>query len=49
LFGYFHFFFFANIVIGLSTIKKKIIAVSIIYAVPIIMNIIALGFLGWMY
>ncbi len=49
LFGYFHFFFFANIVIGLSTIKKKIIAVGIIYAVPIIMNIIALGFLGWMY
>lgn len=49
LFGYFHFFFFANIVIGLSTIKKKIIAVSIIYTVPIIMNIIALGFLGWMY
>ena len=47
--GYFHFFFFANIVIGLSTIKKKIIAVGIIYAVPIIMNIIALGFLGWMY
>jgi len=49
LFGYFHFFFFANIVIGLSTIKKKIIAVGIIYAVPIIMNIIALGFMGWMY
>lgn len=49
LFGYFHFFFFANIAIGLSTIKKKIIAVGIIYAVPIIMNIIALGFLGWMY
>jgi len=49
LFGYFHFFFFANIVIGLSTIKKKIIAVSIIYGVPLAMNILALGILGWTY
>ncbi|HXK65456.1 MAG TPA: hypothetical protein PK348_04250, partial [Spirochaetota bacterium] len=49
LFGYFHFFVFAIIVIGLSTIKKKIIAVSCIYAVPIIMNIVALGILGWNY
>ncbi|MEJ5362136.1 MAG: hypothetical protein WHV26_08735 [Spirochaetota bacterium] len=49
LFGYFHFFFFAIIVIGLSTIKKKIIAVSCIYAVPVIMNIVALGALGWNY
>jgi hypothetical protein len=49
LFGYFHFFFFANIVIGLSTIKKKIVAVSIIYAVPLAMNILALGILGWTY
>jgi len=49
LFGYFHFFFFANIVIGLSTIKKKIVAVSIIYGVPLAMNILALGILGWTY
>ncbi|MGQ9842859.1 MAG: hypothetical protein ACUVRK_04765 [Spirochaetota bacterium] len=46
LFGYFHFFFFANIVTGLSSIKKKIVAVSIIYGVPLAMNIGALGILG---
>ncbi|MBN2283334.1 MAG: hypothetical protein JXO48_05545 [Deltaproteobacteria bacterium] len=48
-FGYLHFYVAAVIVIGLRTIKAKAITVSIIYAVPIIMNIVAFGFLGWVY
>ena len=49
LFGYFHFFVAAIIVISLKTIKSKIITVSLIYTVPIVMNVIAFGFLGWNY
>jgi hypothetical protein len=48
-FGYFHFFVAALLVIGLKTIRNKIKAVSIIWAVPIIINIICAGFLGWVY
>jgi hypothetical protein len=29
--------------------KAKLTTVGIIYAVPVLMNIIAFGFLGWMY
>lgn len=49
IFGYLEFYVAAVIVIGLRTIKAKAIMVSIIYAVPIIMNIVAFGFLGWVY
>lgn len=49
LIGYFHFFCAAILVISLKTMKNKLITVGIFYAVPIIMNIIAFGFLGWNY
>ncbi len=49
LFGYFHFFCAIILVISLKTMKNKIITMSIIYAVPTIMNILAFGFLGWNY
>lgn len=49
LFGYFHFFCAIILVISLKTMKKKIITISIIYAVPIIMNVLAFGFFGWNY
>jgi len=49
LIGYFHFFCFAILVISLKTIKSKLITVGIIYAVPVFMNILALGILGWRY
>jgi hypothetical protein len=49
LIGYFHFFCFAILVISLKTMKAKLTTVGIIYAVPVLMNIIAFGFLGWMY
>lgn len=47
--GYFEFFCFAILVISLKTMKNKLITVGIIYAVPVIMNILAFGFWGWMY
>jgi len=49
LIGYFHFFCFAILVISLKTIKSKLITLGIIYAVPIVMNILAFGFWGWRY
>jgi hypothetical protein len=48
-FGYFIFYCFAILVISLKTIKRKIMTVGIIYAVPIIMNVLAFGFWGWKY
>ncbi len=48
-FGYLHFFVAAIITISLKTIKKKLIFVGTIYAIPILMNVIAFGFLGWNY
>ena len=48
-FGYFIFFCAAILVISLKTLKSKIITVGMIYAVPILMNIVALGFWGWRY
>ena len=49
LFGYLHFYVAALLVIGLKTLKGKIIAVSVIYAVAVLANALALGFLGWVY
>ena len=49
LFGYFHFFCFAILVISLKSMKAKLTTVGIIYAVPIIMNTLAFGFWGWNY
>ncbi len=49
LFGYFHFYVAAILVIGLSSLRKKIIAVGAIYAVAIVANVVAMGILGWVY
>ena len=49
LFGYLHFYVAVILVLSLKTTKKKIIAVSTIYAVAIFMNILAFGILGWYY
>jgi hypothetical protein len=48
-FGYFHFFCFAILVISLKSMKAKLITLGLIYAVPILMNILAFGFWGWNY
>jgi hypothetical protein len=49
LFGYFEFFAAINFVLGLATIRKRLSAVGLIYAVPIVMNIVGMGLLGWRY
>ncbi|HDP79297.1 MAG TPA: hypothetical protein ENN21_00475 [Spirochaetes bacterium] len=49
LIGYFHFFCFAILVITRKTMKSKIAILSVIYGVPLVMNIIAFGFMGWRY
>lgn len=48
LLGYFLFFAGAATVISLKSVKSKVLMVSVIYAVPIVMNIIG-GCLGWVY
>ena len=48
-FGYFHFYVAAILVVGLSTLKKKLVAVGCIYAVAVVANVVALGLLGWVY
>ena len=47
--GYFIFFVAAIIVISVKTMKAKLTTVGIIFAVPILMNVLALGFWGWQY
>jgi len=49
LIGYFHFFVGAIIMLSLKKFKSKLIMLGIVYAVPIIMNIIGMGILGWTY
>ena len=49
IFGYLYFYLGAWFVISRKTIKSKIITLIIIYSVPIIMNIIAFGIMGWVY
>jgi hypothetical protein len=49
LIGYFHFFCFTILVITRKTLKTKLMIVGTIYAVPVVMNIVALGLLGWNY
>jgi hypothetical protein len=47
--GYLQFFCFAILVISLKSMKAKLTTVGIIYAVPVIMNVLAFGFWGWRY
>jgi len=49
LFGYFHFYVAVILVLGLKKNRSKIVAVSVIYLIAILMNVIAFGFLGWYY
>ena len=47
--GYFEFFAAINIVLGLSTIRKKVSVIGVMYAVPAVMNVIGFGIMGWRY
>jgi hypothetical protein len=35
--------------LDMKTTKHKVIFIAVIYAVPIVMNVLALGILGWQY
>jgi hypothetical protein len=48
-FGYFHFYVAALLVIGMKSIKNKIKTVSIIWAIPVMVNIFGAGIMGWVY
>jgi hypothetical protein len=47
--GYFEFFAAVNLVTGLKTTGRKVSAVGIIYAVPIVMNVLGFAVFGWKY
>ncbi|MFZ5562586.1 MAG: hypothetical protein ACOZBW_00930 [Thermodesulfobacteriota bacterium] len=49
VFGYFAFFCWIILVITRKTIKARLAIVAGLYAVPAIMNILALGLWGWNY
>jgi hypothetical protein len=49
LFGYLHFYLGAVFVISRKTLKEKWTWIGIIYTVPVIMNIIGMGFMDWTY
>ena len=49
LIGYFHFYVAVILVIGMKTNLRKILAISLSYSVPIIMNVIAKGIFHWAY
>lgn len=49
LFGYFHFFVAALIVISLKSMRSKIVVVSSLYVIAIVMNIFGMGIMGWVY
>ncbi len=49
LFGYFEFYVAVILVLSLKKTAKKVLAVSLIYAVPILMNVVTRAFLGWKY
>ncbi len=48
-FGYLHFYLGAWFIITRKTYKAKIITLAVIYSVPVVMNIIGMGILGWVY
>ncbi len=49
LLGYFIFYVAVILVLSLKTISKKVLAVSLIYAVPLLMNLFARAVMGWRY
>lgn len=49
LFGYFHFYVAALLVINMKTVKMKIITVATLYSTAIVANIYGLGIMNWNY
>ena len=49
LFGYLHFYVVAGLVIGMKTNRAKVITVASLFGAAILMNVVAMGILGWVY
>lgn len=49
LLGYFHFYVATLLVIEARTMRTKLVAIAVIYALAITLNVIGLGVLGWTY
>ncbi|MBN1944439.1 MAG: hypothetical protein JW797_02130 [Bradymonadales bacterium] len=49
LFGYFHFYVAIILVLALKTNRAKVIAISSLYAIAVVANVLFLGILGWVY
>ncbi len=49
LFGYFHFYVAVILVLRLTTMRRRLLAVGAIYGVAITGNVIGMGALGWVY
>ena len=49
LIGYFHFFVAAIIVIGLKSMRSKLMVIGSIYSLAVLMNVFGLGVMGWRY
>jgi hypothetical protein len=49
VFGYFEFFAAINLVLGMKDTRRRVTAVSIIYAVPVVMNVFGFAIMGWKY
>ena len=49
LIGYFHFFVAIIVVINMKNDKNKKLAILMLYAIAIILNVIFTGILGWVY
>jgi hypothetical protein len=49
LLGYFYWFAAINIMLNMKAMKNKLIFVGAIYAVPILLNVLGLGILGFQY
>jgi hypothetical protein len=49
LFGYFHFFGAALVIISLKTMRSKLVMLGTIYSVAVVMNVIGFVVLGWNY
>ena len=49
LLGYFHFYVAALLVMAARRMRTKLIAIGVIYAVAIVLDVVGLGVLGWTY
>jgi hypothetical protein len=49
LFGYFHFYVAALLIINMKTIKSKLLIVGSLYTIAVIANIFGLGIMKWQY